>query len=466
MTGVLAAGSQRCCGSAVSGTWEEQALSLGLWDAIAFADASNGVVVGLGKIATTADGGDQWVLRNSPVDVQLRDVAAVDPAHAWIVGDEGTVLTTADGGKSFAAVSSGTLNQLFGVSFVDAHRGWVVGGAGTILATADGATFAHQVNGDPALYDLLDVVFVDANVGFAVGTAGTILKTTDGGANWVVQSSGGSTAQLFAVDFVNEDTGFAVGRDGTILSTSNGGQDWHAQSSGTSTAILLDVEFIDALRGWVVGTEDTILATTDGGATWEPQADPGGTPATENLSGVYFSDFNTGFICGSRILKYSPDAPPVLPLLPGLSIEGISKAENGLVLVNTDNPKVETAVKLTTVHADWAHGMVPQELHRQGMEWRFDNGDALFEVWDGEADARDRPTRPGSLNDSAYAWPNAEGTFTGATGAEVTLVARIRVGYKPVNVQLLIKSPHESILNPAAPVRVALDPEILLVSCN
>jgi photosystem II stability/assembly factor-like uncharacterized protein len=133
---------------------------------------------------------------------------------------------------------------LFGVSFVDAHRGWVVGGAGTILATADGATFAHQVNGDPALNDLLGVVFVDANVGFAVGTSGTILKTTDGGANWVIQSSGGSTAQLFAVDFVNENTGFAVGRNGTILSTSNGGQDWHAQSSGTSTAILLDVKFI------------------------------------------------------------------------------------------------------------------------------------------------------------------------------------------------------------------------------
>jgi photosystem II stability/assembly factor-like uncharacterized protein len=97
----------------MSNTWEEQTSPPGPWAAIAFADASHGVVVGLGgKIATTTDGGDQWILRSSGTDVQLRDVAATDSAQAWMVGDEGTILTTQDGGQSFTALSSGTANQL------------------------------------------------------------------------------------------------------------------------------------------------------------------------------------------------------------------------------------------------------------------------------------------------------------------------------------------------------------------
>ena len=102
---------------------------------------------------------------------------------------------------------------------------------------------------------------------------------------------------------------------------------------------------------------------------------------------------------------------------------------------------ITTAVRLRTVHADWANGMVPQELHRHGLQWQFNNGDAVYSVGGGEANAGPRPVRAGSLNDTAYAWPDAEGDFSGATGAVVNLAGRIRVAYKPLTVHLLISGP-------------------------
>lgn len=157
----------------------------------------------------------------------------------------------------------------------------------------------------------------------------------------------------------------------------------------------------------------------------------------------------------------TPAPPPVL--LAGLVVEGATKTQNGTILVDTDNPLVTSTVKLITVHADWANGMVPQELNRQQLQWQFNNGDAVFSVGGGEADAQPHPVRAGSLNDTTYAFPNVEGSASGATSAQVDLAGRIRVGYKPVTVHLLISGPKAFASNTGQPFSVALDPDVLLV---
>jgi hypothetical protein len=127
-----------------------------------------------------------------------------------------------------------------------------------------------------------------------------------------------------------------------------------------------------------------------------------------------------------------PAQPPVQPpvLTAGLTVEGATRTENGVIFVDTDNPQITTAVKLMTVHADWAKGMVPQELHRHGLQWQFNNGDAVYSVGGGEADAGPRPVRAGSLNDTVH---------------------------------LLISGPKAFATNTPAPFTVALDPDVLLV---
>ncbi|MEV4924935.1 hypothetical protein [Streptomyces roseoverticillatus] len=156
-----------------------------------------------------------------------------------------------------------------------------------------------------------------------------------------------------------------------------------------------------------------------------------------------------------------PPVPPVQTL--AMTAEGTVSVQGGVTLVDTDNPRVEVTAKLITVNSEAAHAMVPQELHRENNGWRFTNGDVRLSVANGEADAGLRPVRAGSLSDDALAWPTVDGTFSGATGAEVRLQSRIRVGYRPVDVKLLVEGPKGFAANSAAQGRIALDPEVLLV---
>ncbi len=173
-----------------------------------------------------------------------------------------------------------------------------------------------------------------------------------------------------------------------------------------------------------------------------------------------YGEENTDF---QSLLKPQTQPQPPLQAL-ALIVEGTSSVQNGVTLVTTDNPQVEVTTKLIKVHAEWANGMVPQELVRQNDGWRFTNGDVHLSVSNGEAEAGLRPVRAGSLSEDAYAWPTADGTFSGDAGSEVKLVSRIRVGYRPVDVKLLVEAPkHGFAANTAEQARIALDPQVLLV---
>jgi hypothetical protein len=178
----------------------------------------------------------------------------------------------------------------------------------------------------------------------------------------------------------------------------------------------------------------------------------------EGFNGRY-GEGNTDFQVLIRPLTLPQ--PPLQTLT--LSVEGTRSVQDGVILVDTDNPQIEVTARLINVHAEWANGMVPQELVRQGNGWRFTNGDLHLSVSNGEADAGERPVRAGSLSDSAYAWPAVEGTFNGNVGSEVKLISRIRVGYRPVDVKLLISAPKGFASNSGEKTRIALDPNILLV---
>ena len=163
---------------------------------------------------------------------------------------------------------------------------------------------------------------------------------------------------------------------------------------------------------------------------------------------------NTDF---QSLLKPLDLNPPIQTL--ALVVEGTSSVQNGVTLVNTDNPQIEVTTKLIDVPT--ANGMVPQGLFRQRNGWRFTNGDAEVSVSGGEAEAGLRPVRAGSLSEGAKAWPAVDRTFS--TGADVKLLARIRVGYRPVDVKLLVEGPKGFAANTAERARIALDPDVLLV---
>jgi hypothetical protein len=65
-------------------------------------------------------------------------------------------------------------------------------------------------------------------------------------------------------------------------------------------------------------------------------------------------------------------------LTEGLVIEGASKTENCVTLVDTDNPQVGFIRKVDNGQLDWEQRMAPQELHREQLKWQFNSGDAEF----------------------------------------------------------------------------------------
>lgn len=140
-------------------TWQEQQNSLlgqlGFTDALnlptffgmSFADARNGIVVGLeGKIATTSDGGGQWTFVGQ--DETDHALFETEPLYApyivtgdgsgWIVGSAGRVLRLQDGRWQPTSVGMPITTWLRAVDFYESDHGWIVGGYGSILRTTDG----------------------------------------------------------------------------------------------------------------------------------------------------------------------------------------------------------------------------------------------------------------------------------------------------------------------------------------
>lgn len=158
------------------------------------------------------------------------------------------------------------------------------------------------------------------------------------------------------------------------------------------------------------------------------------------------------------------DIPPVVTPVPGMTVEGATTVTaDGVILVDTDNPEIATTFTLTSVQAEWANAPVPQEITREGLGWQFNNGDVVYSIGNGEADAKPVPSREASLNDEAYAWPTTEGTFSASAGQQCTVRGRIRVGYKPITGRMLVRGPRSFAPNTGQTFRIALDPEVLLV---
>jgi photosystem II stability/assembly factor-like uncharacterized protein len=136
-------------------SWQEQQNSLlgqaGIYDAlnlptlfgVSFANATEGVVVGLeGKIGKTMDGGQQWEFTADALSL-----FSTDPLYAplllgndkgWIVGAAGRVLQLQNGEWKPASLGMPIVTWLRAIDFLDENHGWIVGGYGTILHTTDG----------------------------------------------------------------------------------------------------------------------------------------------------------------------------------------------------------------------------------------------------------------------------------------------------------------------------------------
>ncbi len=259
-----------------------------------------------GAVAHSSDGGKNWELQQTGVDVLLGKIVFVSPEKGWAAGVGGTVVHTADSGKTWTLQPTGAEeSDLLDLFFLDETHGWAVGEWGTIIGTVDGgATWQWLKEKEDTTYN--DVFFVDRKTGWVVGEFGTILFTRDGGNTWQRQVCkeidiaddalwDRPPPALYGLYFENEHTGWITGMDGVILKTEDQGEHWRKIASGTDIP-LYSLRIIGT-RAWAVGNKGVYLRSTDGGETWQQLHDALKTKFW--LRELSFCDEKNGVIVGA-----------------------------------------------------------------------------------------------------------------------------------------------------------------------
>jgi photosystem II stability/assembly factor-like uncharacterized protein len=306
-----------------------------------------------GSVWHTGDGGQTWGRQSLPESASLLNrIDFVDSQHGWAVGlkrsgqqdysgpqHAAAIYRTTDGGQTWAEAYAPDLAiTLTGVDFVDADNGWVVGfpfnsgvEGGFAFHTSDGGQTWERENVGGFNWLLRDVKFVDLKRGYIfggdyVGAWGpAVYRTLDGGKTWTqLRLSSHNNENVSAVGIVG-DRLIAVGEHDYVVESDRAWAACESKSTGsqcndcdclfTASYInthyrLLDVFFTDAMNGWTVGSRSygvshdgqVILHTADGGATWDTQytdAPPDSLFSAYRLTGVYFSDPQTGWAVGA-----------------------------------------------------------------------------------------------------------------------------------------------------------------------
>lgn len=107
---------------------------------VRFVDATTAWAIGApgAGVRVSHDAGLSWQPAAVDSPQAWNGLYFVDPLHGWIVGDFGSIASTRDGGRNWVMQKSGTTEHLFDIFAIDAETAWTVGERGVIRATASG----------------------------------------------------------------------------------------------------------------------------------------------------------------------------------------------------------------------------------------------------------------------------------------------------------------------------------------
>ena len=291
---------------------------------VCFINALHGWAVGdRGVIWTTANGGANWQLQETPIDCTLRSVQFIDESFGIAVGHywfpqacsaahsptrpgRGVILTTRDGGKTWQLRHTPELPQLFHVKIFDAGTFLIAGATSErcpsgLLISRDGGQ-----NWRPIQSELSDgfiaADFYDTRIGIGIGFHGILQQYQNGITASQTETFGLRHVSAIKVNRANgssEVTGWAVGDHGLILSSVDRGYRWGVVP-GTlpgNAAEIVDLKTIEAQGKnlWVAGNPGTcIYMSNDAGQTWKTTQ----TGVSGAIHKIVFADANTGWAVG------------------------------------------------------------------------------------------------------------------------------------------------------------------------
>jgi photosystem II stability/assembly factor-like uncharacterized protein len=294
---------------------------IGKSEALWFYDPTLGWVADSNGLYKTTDGGVHWQVLQNLNGVHFRDVVFVTPQKGWvtkITGPDtpfghymGRLYSSSDGGDNWVLRDSSNRWGYFKISFADSMFGMLAEGypghrlpyrldsEGDTRRTTDGGetwqilpftpdtfypvyTNVHILNRDyswRAAYGLMFYLGVPQE-------SGGISMTAAGGDTWTrmlngVNYVGSGDPNALAFEITDTLKGYIL-YTGILMGTNDGGVTWVDLNL---PGIKRDIVFSDSLNGWIVGDQGLILHTTDGGlGVWSEPSPLRFTPYNPHLT--------------------------------------------------------------------------------------------------------------------------------------------------------------------------------------
>ena len=254
---------------------------------IFFTDAQNGsLVLELGKIYSTTNGGVNWVQTFS-APLSGRALCFIN-GKGFMTAAGGRIFRSMNNGASWSAVVNNSITNINGLSVPAPSVLYMIAEDRLVYKSIDGGNSFSQTGAPVNMSFTNNIEFADENTGIIVGSVPNLKRTTDGGATWNTIDPG-TNIDLYGAKFMNSTTGFITGDLGVVYKTTNAGLNWSSVSTGTSNTFN-SVWFIDESTGFVGGINQKMFRTVNGGLNWSQV-----TGITSSVNDICFTDAGTGF---------------------------------------------------------------------------------------------------------------------------------------------------------------------------
>lgn len=188
--------------------------------------------------------------------------------------------------------------NLMEIQFMNSNTGYICGRDNNIIGfciktTSGGRTWF--VNGYSSTNQFSSLKFIN-DIGYIVSYP-NLLKTIDAGNQWTTIPLNITQAGLPTINFINDNTGFINGGPnllGNLYKTTNGGVNFYSINAGVEDYIYKTF-FIDNNTIYLSGESGIFSRSYNIGNTWNSQY----IPPYYQLRSLYFSNNNSGYICGN-----------------------------------------------------------------------------------------------------------------------------------------------------------------------
>ncbi len=205
-----------------------------------------------------------WVEVTSGVSTSLNSIEFISETEGFIVGDNGTLLTTKDGGSSWSKSALSVTADLNAIQFLGNQMAYIVGDE-ILLESSNNGTSWIEIS-LPLQKEWESLWFFGDEKGLITGSDMTVLRTVDGGNSWLDRSpNSSSSSSLVSTHFTTSNSGYSVG-NGSIYLTSSGGAFWietFAFDISNSRIIfddVTDVYFSDENKGFLCTSVGILLS--------------------------------------------------------------------------------------------------------------------------------------------------------------------------------------------------------------